>query len=573
MSNKNYEVSNSGSNTLHINIYNIKKESIPRSAPVYKLNSETKSINTGESLSNYKEINDTASVVNNLKEQKYKDIYDDNNYGSNKFFLLDAADNLQSKTPYTATWAKEKNAYDYFNIPMNIFIPIKGDEEVPQCGKDEALQVTSTTIKLINNFYTQKFIPTNIKYTYSYKCRALPTNDNEVVSTVKGLTEYSNNHNIYVDGPIKKIERDGYNINVWYYKVNNLYANSYANDIVTISKPANINLYQAQSDGSLTQKKVTLPYSLPIAAANPVSRIQNNYLTPPSLPNENHFGLYSYADDNKLNLSCKEENDFLAGYSLKYQTNKYKITPYCIHFSNEPQSESEPEPEPEEPKICRGEEYLNHRYEDTEAGKEFIINEGDPCEIRRLCNNGIWDEPISKCNCFIDNITLDEGMDYELRDGTNATVYTCKRNGDFVELVKTSEKCVKDDKLYEEGESTTPAIERSTSSTMNDVVKYDKCVRENDKLTMKEINVCMKDGQEYNIGDSYSSSCDIGEGSIIHTCDNSGWKTDNKCTEKVEEDYTILIIIAAGIIILIIIIIFLTVKVLNSKKQSKNVRT
>lgn len=566
MSVKNYEVTNNGSNTLHINIYNIYKDYEMRNGIsgdyVYKLNSETKSINTGESLSNYKEINDTANVVKNLKEQKYKDIYDTYDTYSNKFFLLDAADNLQSKTPYTAKWAKN-NAYDYYNIPMNIFIPIT-DGNVPQCNTNSALQDISTNIKLINNFYTQKFIPTNIKYTYSNKCSTLPSSNTEVLSTVIQLTEYSNNHNIYVPGPIKKIERDGYNINVWYYKVNNLYANSYANDIVTISKPANINLYQAQSDGSLTSKNVTLPYYLPIAAATPESSLPISNL-PPSLLNENHFGLYSYADDNKLNLSCKEENDFLAGYSLKYQTNKYKITPYCIHFSNEPQPEPEPEQQPEEPKICRGEEYLNHRYEDTEAGKEFIINEGDPCEIRRLCNNGIWDEPISKCNCFIDNITLDEGMNYDLRDGTNATVYTCKRNGDYVELIKTSEKCVKDDKLYEEGEF--------TSSAMNDIVKYDKCVRENDKLTMKEINVCMKDGQEYNIGDSYSSSCDIGEGSIIHTCDNSGWKTDNKCTEKVEDDYSILIIIIAGIIILFIIIIFLTVRVVNSKKQSKSVRT
>lgn len=571
MSVKNYEVTNNGSNTLHINIYNIDEDYIMRNGIsgdyVYKLNSETKSINIGDSLSNYREINSTTDVVNKLKEQKYKDIFKDDNFRSNKFFLLDSNDNLQSITPYTATWTKD-NAYDYFNIPMNIFIPITGDEEVPQCGKDEALQVTSTNIKLINNFYTQKFIPTNIKYTYYNKCSALPSNDNEVLSTVIELTGYSNNHNIHVDGPIKKIERDGYNINVWYYKVNNLYANSYANDIVTISKPENINLYQAKSDGSFTPKKVTLPYYLPIATTNPVSKIKGS-LTPPSLPNENHFGLYSYADDNKLNLSCKE-NDFLAGYSLKYQSNKYKITPYCIHFSNEPQPEPEPEQQPEqqpeEQKFCRGEEYLNHRYEDTEAGKEFIINEGDPCEIRRLCNNGIWDEPRSKCNCFIDNITLDEGVNYELRDGTNATVYTCKRNGDYVELIKTSEKCVKDDKLYEEGES--------TSSVIGDIVKYDKCMRENDKLIMKEINVCIKDGQEYNIGDSYSSSCDIGEGSIIYTCDNSGWKTDNKCVEKEEEEnYTILIIIAAGIIILFIIIIFLTVKVLNSKKQSKNVRT
>ncbi|MBR2022107.1 MAG: hypothetical protein IJ997_00290 [Mycoplasmataceae bacterium] len=565
MSVKNYEVTNNGSNTLHINIYNIYKDYEMRNGIsgeyVYKLNSETKSINTGDSLSNYIEVSNTANVVNKLKEQKYKDIYD--TYSSNKFFLLDAADNLQSKTPYTARWTKN-NAYDYYNIPMNIFIPIT-DGNVPQCNTNSALQDISTNIKLINNFYTQKFIPTNIKYTYSNKCSTLPSSNTEVLSTVIQLTEYSNNHNIYVPGPIKKIERDGYNINVWYYKVNNLYANSYANDIVTISKPSNINLYQAQSDGSLTTKNVTLPYYLPIAAATPESSLPISNL-PPSLLNENHFGLYSYADDNKLKLSCNE-NDFLAGYSLKYQTNKYKITPYCIHFSNEPQSEPEPEqPEqqPEEPKICRGEEYLNHRYEDTEAGKEFIINEGDPCEIRRLCNNGIWDEPISKCNCFIDNITLDEGVNYELRNGTNATVYTCKRNGDYVELVKTSEKCVKDDKLYEEGEF--------TSSAMNDVVKYDKCVRENDKLTMKEINVCIKDGQEYNIGDSYSSSCDIGEGSIVHTCDNSGWKTDNKCTEKVEDDYTILIIIITVIIIFFIVIIFLIV-MLKNKKQSKIVRT
>lgn len=554
MSVKNYEVTNNGNNTLRINIYDIDEKYIMKNNysgyNAYNLNSETKSINTGESLSNYKEINDTANVVKNLKEQKYKDIY--NTYNSNKFFLLDATDNLQSITPYKATWTKD-NAYDYFNIPMNIFIPLTS-KEVPQCNTNSALQDISTNIKLINNFYTQKFIPTNIKYIYSNKCSTLPSSNTEVLSTVIQLQEYSNNHNIYVPGPIKKIERDGYNINVWYYKVNNLYANSYANDIVTISKPANINLYQAKSDGSFTKRNVTLPYSLPIAAANPVSHIQGATLAP-SLLNENHFGLYSYADDNKLNISCKD-NDFLAGYKLQYKNNKYNITPYCIHYAEE---EPEQEPAPEEPKVCRGEDYLNHRYEDTEAGKEFIINEGDACEIRRLCNNGVWDEPRSKCNCFVDNITLEEGMNHEVRNGTNATVYTCKRNGDYVELVKISENCIKDDKLYELGES--------TSSAMGDIIKYDKCVRENDKLKMKEITVCLKDGKEYSVGDSYSTSCAIGEGSIIHTCNNSGWKTNNKCVEKKEEeDYTILIIIICCVVIFIIIFIFFIVMLRNKNK-------
>lgn len=558
MSIKNYEVTNNGNNTLRINIYDIDEKYIMRNNysgyNAYYLNSETKSINTGESLSNYKEINDTTNVVKNLKEENYKDIY--NTYNSNKFFLLGATDNLKNINPYTATWTKDyDNAYDYFNIPMNIFIPLTSNE-VPQCNTNSALQDISTNIKLINNFYTQKFIPTNIKYTYSNKCSALPSSNTEVLSTVIQLQEYSNNHNIYVPGPIKKIERDGYNINVWYYKVNNLYANSYANDIVTISKPTNINLYQAKSDGSLTKRNVTLPYSLPIVAANPVSFIQDANLAP-SLPNENHFGLYSYADDNKLNISCKD-NDFLAGYKLKYKDNKYNITPYCIHYS---EKEPEREPQPEEPKFCRGEDYLNHRYEDTEAGKEFIINEGDKCEIRRLCNNGVWDEPRSKCKCFVDNTEIEEGMDYEVRDGTNATVYTCKRNGDYVELVKLSENCIKDDKLYELGES--------TSSAIGDIIKYDKCVRENDKLKIKEITVCMKDGKEYNVGDSYSTSCAIGEGSIIHMCNNSGWKTDNKCVEKKEEEeenYTILIIIICCVVLFIIIVIFFIVMMRNKNK-------
>ena len=526
---KNYEVSNPDSSILRINYFKIDKDRENLGPGVFINTYSTSSIvqlikENDNSISNYKEINDNSTInniVNDWKNRNYGKIYDIQS--NNAFFLLDENDNnLQSKTPFHTTWLRQNN-YDYFNIPMNIFVPKKSDTPTPQCDYNTGLQEINTNIKMINNFYTNKFIPTTIKYTYSNKCNTLPLSDHESVSMTIPLTEYSTDHNISVPGAIKKIERDKDKINVWYYKINNLFANSYTNDIITISTPTNINLYQANNDGSLTKKNVNLPYDLP-QAATPDPFIQDASNLPPSLPNQNHYGLYSYADDNKLKLTCKD-NDFLAGYSLTYKNDNYIIKPYCIHYST-----TKVEDIPDEKPLqinCEREEYLGHVYEETVPGTDFVIKD-DNNEIYRHCYDGKWDEPKYTNNCgVIDGEIWEGGEERTIEDNGNKYGYICKSDDNIYFTPTLIEgKCSTDNGEYNIGES------YSTSCAIGEKgVKYYKC----DEDGMKEINNCVKvcthDNKEYNIGEFYSSSCNVGEkGSKIYACDNNGeWKLINGC--------------------------------------------
>lgn len=528
MSIKNYEIINNPDSKLKINVYQIAKDRDYFGDEVYLNTYSTSStvqfINEKDnSISNYKEINDN-STINNIvyywKNRNYGKIYDIQS--SNAFFLLDENDNnLQSKTPFHTTWLRQNN-YDYFNIPMNIFVPKKSDTPTPQCDYNTGLQEINTNIKMINNFYTNKFIPTTIKYTYTNKCNTLPLSDHESVSMTIPLKEYSTDHDIFVDGAIQKIERDKDKINVWYYKINNLFANSYTNDIITISTPTNINLYQANNDGSLTKKNVNLPYDLP-PAATPDPFIQDASNLPPSLPNQNHYGLYSYADDNKLKLTCKD-NDFLAGYSLTYKNDKYIIKPYCIHYSTTKVEDNQPPLQIN----CEREEYLGHVYEETVPGTDFVIKD-DNNEIYRHCYDGKWDEPKYTNNCGIIDGTIWEGGEERtiIDDNGNKYSYICKSDDNIYFTPTLIEgKCSTDNGEYNIGES------YSTSCAIGEKgVKYYKC----DEDGMKEINNCVKvcthNNKEYNIGEFYSSSCNIGEkGSKIYACDNNGeWKLINGC--------------------------------------------
>lgn len=527
MSIKNYEISNNPDSKLNINVYEINKKREYLGDEVYlntySISSAIQFINEKDnSISNYKEINSaTDDIVKNLKNRNYESIYNDYlSLSNNKFFLLDENDNnLQSKTPFHTTWLRQNN-YDYFNIPMNIFVPKKSDTPTPQCDYNTGLQEINTNIKMINNFYTNKFIPTTIKYTYSNKCNTLPLSDHESVSKTIILTEYSTDHNIFVPGAIQKIERDKDKINVWYYKINNLFANSYTNDIITISTPTNINLYQANNDGSLTKKNVNLPYDLP-PAATPDPFIQDASNLPPSLPNQNHYGLYSYADDNKLKLTCKD-NDFLAGYSLTYKNDNYIIKPYCIHYSTTEVEDNQPPLQTN----CKREEYLGHVYEETVPGTDFVIKD-DNNEIYRHCYDGKWDEPKYTNNCgVIDGEIWEGGEERTIEDNGNKYGYICKADNDMFIPTLIEGKCSTDNGEYNIGES------YSTSCAIGEKgVKYYKC----DEDGMKEINNCVKvcthDNKEYNIGEFYSSSCNVGEkGSKIYACDKNGeWKLINGC--------------------------------------------
>lgn len=612
MSIKNYEISNNSDSKLNINVYEITKTSIPApggrgGSPTirYSISSATKIINEKDnSISNYKEINNnTANITTDLTTSNYGSIYNDYlSLSNNKFFLLDENDNnLQSKTPFHTTWLRQNN-YDYFNIPMNIFVPKKSDTPTPQCDYNTGLQEINTNIKMINNFYTNKFIPTTIKYTYSNKCNTLPLNDHELVSETIILTEYSTDHNIFVPGAIQKIERDKDKINVWYYKINNLFANSYTNDIITISTPTNINLYQANNDGSLTKKNVDLPYDLP-PAATPDPFIQNASSIPPSLPNQNHYGLYSYADDNKLKLTCKD-NDFLAGYSLTYKNDKYIIKPYCIHYSTTEVEDNQPPLQIN----CEREEYLGHVYEETVPGTDFVIKD-DNNEIYRHCYDGKWDEPKYTNNCGVIDGEIWEGGEERtiIDDNGNKYGYICKSDDNIYFTPTLIEgKCSTDNGEYNIGES------YSTSCAIGEKgVKYYKC----DEDGMKEINNCIKvcthNNKEYYIGEFYSSSCNVGEkGSKIYACDKNGeWKLINGCkntdgststtttdvstttntdvstntnTPTTDESTTeeeiadnnmiIIILIVIGILILFIILIIVIIsnKVKRNKKKNSN---
>ena len=603
MSIKNYEVSNPDNSILRINYFKIDKNSkhIPFVGydTTYSTSSTIQLINENDnSISNYKEINDNSTInniVNDWKNRNYGKIYDIQS--SNAFFLLDENDNLQSKTPFHTTWFRQNN-YDYFNIPMNIFVPKKiSDKETPQCNYNMGLQEINTNIKMINNFYTNKFIPTTIKYTYSNTCNTLPLSDYESVSMTIQLNEYSTDHNIFVPGAIKKIERDKNKINVWYYKINNLFANSYTNDIITISTPTNINLYQANNDGSLTKKNVDISYYLPMAAT-PDPFIQNAGNLPPSLPNENHYGLYSYADDNKLKLTCKD-NDFLAGYSLTYKNDKYIIKPYCINYST-----TKVEDIPPLQTNCKREEYLGHVYEETVPGTDFVIKD-DNNEIYRHCYDGKWDEPKYTNNCgIIDGTIWEGGEERTIEDNGNKYNYICKADNDMFIPTLIEGKCSTDNGEYNIGES------YSTSCAIGEKgVKYYKC----DEDGMKEINNCVKvcthDNKEYNIGEFYSSSCNVGEkGSKIYACDNNGeWKLINGCKntdgststntgststntntetttntpttdestteeETADNNMIIIILIVIGILILfiILIIVIISSKVKRNKKKNSN---
>lgn len=613
MSIKNYEISNNPDSKLKINVYEINKKREYLGDEVYlntySISSAIQFINEKDnSISNYKEINDNSTInniVNDWKNRNYGKIYDIQS--SNAFFLLDENDNnLQSKTPFHTTWLRQNN-YDYFNIPMNIFVPKKSDTPTPQCDYNTGLQEINTNIKMINNFYTNKFIPTTIKYTYSNKCNTLPLSDHESVSKTIILTEYSTDHDIFVDGAIQKIERDKDKINVWYYKINNLFANSYTNDIITISTPTNINLYQANNDGSLTKKNVNLPYDLP-PAATPDPFIQDASNLPPSLPNQNHYGLYSYADDNKLKLTCKD-NDFLAGYSLTYKNDKYIIKPYCIHYSTTEVEDNQPPLQTN----CKREEYLGHVYEETVPGTDFVIKD-DNNEIYRHCYDGKWDKPKYTNNCGIIDGTIWEGGEERtiIDDNGNKYSYICKSD-DNIYFTPTliQGRCSTDNGEYNIGES------YSTSCAIGEKgVKYYKC----DEDGMKEINNCVKvcthDNKEYNIGEFYSSSCNIGEkGSKIYACDNNGeWKLINGCKntngststntntngttngststnintetttntpttdestteeETADNNMIIIILIVIGILILfiILIIVIISSKVKRNKKKNSN---
>lgn len=604
MSIKNYEISNNPDSKLKINVYEITKTSIPApggrgGSPTvrYSISSATKIINEKDNtISNYKEINNnTANITTDLTTSNYGSIYNDYlSLSNNKFFLLDENDNnLQSKTPFHTTWLRQNN-YDYFNIPMNIFVPKKSDTPTPQCDYNTGLQEINTNIKMINNFYTNKFIPTTIKYTYSNKCNTLPLNDHELVSETIILTEYSTDHNIFVHGAIQKIERDKDKINVWYYKINNLFANSYTNDIIIISTPTNINLYQAKNDGSLTKKNVNLPYNLPIAAANPSSFIKEASI-PPSLPNQNHYGLYSYADDNKLKLTCKD-NDFLAGYSLTYKNDKYIIKPYCINYSTT-KVEDIPDEKPLQTK-CKREEYLGHVYEETEPDTKIVIKDDNDNEIYRYCNiDGKWDKPIYTYNCgVIDGQIWEGGEERIIDDNGNKYRYICKGDDIYFTPTLIEGKCSTDNGEYNIGES------YSTSCAIGEKgVKYYKC----DEDGMKEINNCSKvctyNNKEYNISEFYSSSCNVGEeGSKIYTCDKNGeWKLINGCKntnvststnttdvftttnttdestteeESADNNMIIIILIVIGILILfiILIIVIISSKVKINKKKNSN---
>lgn len=603
MSFKNYEIINNPDSKLKINVYQIAKDRDYFGDEVYLNTYSTSStvqfINEKDnSISNYKEINDNSTInniVNDWKNRNYGKIYDIQS--SNAFFLLDENDNnLQSKTPFHTTWLRQNN-YDYFNIPMNIFVPKKSDTPTPQCDYNSGLQEINTNIKMINNFYTNKFIPTTIKYTYSNKCNTLPLSDHESVSKTIILTEYSTDHNIFVPGAIQKIERDKDKINVWYYKINNLFANSYTNDIITISTPTNINLYQANNDGSLTKKNVNLPYDLP-PAATPDPFIQDASNLPPSLPNQNHYGLYSYADDNKLKLTCKD-NDFLAGYSLTYKNDNYIIKPYCIHYSTTEVEDNQPPLQIN----CEREEYLGHVYEETVPGTDFVIKD-DNNEIYRHCYDGKWDEPKYTNNCGIIDGTIWEGGEERtiIDDNGNKYGYICKSDDNIYFTPTLIEgKCSTDNGEYNIGES------YSTSCAIGEKgVKYYKC----DEDGMKEINNCVKvcthDNKEYNIGEFYSSSCNIGEkGSKIYACDKNGeWKLINGCKntdgststntntetttntntntpttdeftteeETADNNMIIIILIVIGILILfiILIIVIISSKVKRNKKKNSN---
>lgn len=608
---KKYEVSNPDSSILQINYFKIDKDRENLGPGVfintYSTSSTVQLIKENDnSISNYKEINDNSTInniVNDWKNRNYGKIYD--KLGSNKFFLLDENDNnLQSKTPFHTTWLRQNN-YDYFNIPMNIFVPKKSDTPTPQCDYNTGLQEINTNIKMINNFYTNKFIPTTIKYTYSNTCNTLPLSDHESVSKTIILTEYSTDHNIFVDGAIQKIERDKDKINVWYYKINNLFANSYTNDIITISTPTNINLYQANNDGSLTKKNVDISYDLP-PAATPDPFIQDASNLPPSLPNQNHYGLYSYADDNKLKLTCKD-NDFLAGYSLTYKNDKYIIKPYCIHYSTT-KVEDIPDEKPLQTN-CEREEYLGHVYEETVPGTDFVIKD-DNNEIYRHCYDGKWDEPKYTNNCgIIDGTIWEGGEERTIEDNGNKYGYICKADNDMFIPTLIEGKCSTDNGEYNIGES------YSTSCAIGEKgVKYYKC----DEDGMKEINNCVKvcthDNKEYNIGEFYSSSCNVGEkGSKIYACDNNGeWKLINGCKntdgstststntngststntntntetttntptrdestteeETADNNMIIIILIVIGILILfiILIIVIISSKVKINKKKNSN---
>ena len=603
---KNYEVSNPDSSILQINYFKIDKDRENLGPGVFINTYSTSSIvqlikENDNSISNYKEINDNSTInniVNDWKNRNYGKIYDIQS--NNAFFLLDENDNnLQSKTPFHTTWLRQNN-YDYFNIPMNIFVPKKSDTPTPQCDYNTGLQEINTNIKMINNFYTNKFIPTTIKYTYSNKCNTLPLSDHESVSMTIPLTEYSTDHNIFVPGAIKKIERDKDKINVWYYKINNLFANSYTNDIITISTPTNINLYQANNDGSLTKKNVNLPYDLP-QAATPDPFIQDASNLPPSLPNQNHYGLYSYADDNKLKLTCKD-NDFLAGYSLTYKNDNYIIKPYCIHYSTTKVEDNQPPLQIN----CEREEYLGHVYEETVPGTDFVIKD-DNNEIYRHCYDGKWDEPKYTNNCgVIDGEIWEGGEERTIEDNGNKYGYICKADNDMFIPTLIEGKCSTDNGEYNIGES------YSTSCAIGEKgVKYYKC----DEDGMKEINNCVKvcthDNKEYNIGEFYSSSCNVGEkGSKIYACDKNGeWKLINGCKntdgststntngststntdvststnvstttntnitteETADNNMIIIILIVIGILILfiVLIIVIISSKVKRNKKKNSN---
>lgn len=588
MSIKSYEISNNSPNNLEITLYHIDKRPLGKyimsSTPHTIITEKNTCGSTPDCINNndlnkFIEFNKTSDIVNNLKSSKYKDIYINNNFTENKsmFFLIDdQMDGLNESTAFKTKWNKEeKKNYDYFNIPMNIFVPIKSSQDTLnyQCNENNALQEINTNIKMINNFYTNRFIPTTIKYTYSNKCNILPLDEYEVNTKTIYLTKYSTDHDIIAPGAIKYIERNGNKITIYYYKSKNLIANSYTNDIISISTPTNINLYQATSNGSLIRKNVdTRSYYIPIASKNPDNVINGDF--PPSLPYNKHYGLYSYADDNKLKLTCKD-NDFLAGYSLKYNSNNYIITPYCIHYSS-PKVEIPDEKIPiEEPlhTTCKREEYLGHIYEETKPGTEFIIKD-DITKIHRYCNkDGTWDKPRYFYNCgVIDGTNWYGGEKRTIENNGNQYTYICKGEGSHFIPTLIDGKCSTDNGEYNIGES------YSTSCAIGEEgVKYYKCAEGN----FEEINnckkVCMYNNKKYNTGESYSSSCDIGEeGSKIYTCNQSGtWNIDNKCnnttidSEETSNNKFIIILIIIGIFLVIILIIVIIANKVKKNKQSK----
>lgn len=578
---KTFETTTPGNNKVDVKLYNIKKElktNFKNSFSYdtyydYTLNtSDWKELNNNN-LSNYKEISDPKDIQK-FNEGNYEDIYSITD--SNTFFILDK--NINNGTPHWR-WYRS-NHYDHFNIPMNIFIPRK-DEKTPgiQCGSKHALQQINTNIKIMNDYATDMFIPTNIKYTYSNKCTEGPipnynfSNYKVLTSDVK-LTEYSSKHNIQVPGPIKKIERDGYKIKVWYYDVNDLYASSYANDIITLSKPENINIY-TYSNGSYIQKNIKAPYDFITTTMSPTTSIEGYTKTPPTLIWENHLSLYT--STNNIVLPCKE-GDFLTGYSLNYTGGKYKITPYCVRYSSNKQEIQQTQPQHFPP--CEREEYYGNMYEETEAGKEFIINEGDKCEIRRFCNNGKWDLPKYRCNCgYYDNNLWQEGEEHPmLDDNGNEIYYMCKRDGDFVRIEKSFGICNVNGKYINENDSYSSSCEIGETGD-----KYYKCVYDNGKMILKEINNCVNKvssgtdsggsgtGSGSTGGSGNSGTGSSGSGSGSGGAGGTGDEGDDEEGEGGDEggstnNNTLIIILIIIVILGILIIVFV---ILLNKMKSK----